>query len=48
MIFFYYESNFKLFFFGGGVGARVSDFFFTKNQNLKKNSFEGLRWGWGK
>ena len=36
----------------GGVGARVSDFFFTKNPNLKKNVFLGGRmggpglWGW--
>ena len=44
MNFFYYESKFKLkekIFFGGrgegGGGARVSDFFYTKNPNLKKN-----------
>ena len=37
MIFFYYESKFKIFFFGGvgrgGGGAGVGDFF-LKNPNL--------------
>ena len=27
----------------GGGGARASEFFFTKNPNLKKKSFEGMR-----
>ena len=34
------------FFFLGGEGwggARVSEFFLTRNPNLKKNSFEGMR-----
>ena len=42
--------------FSGGKGARVSDFFFTKNPNLKKIFFfgggeeggvAGRGWGWG-
>ena len=41
----------KSFFVGGkgwGEGvARVSEFFFTKNPNLKKNFFSGVGgWGW--
>ena len=30
---------------GGGGGARVIEFFFTKNPNLKKKNWGG--WGWG-
>ena len=43
ILFFHYESNFKIFFGGWGWGARLSNFFFTKNPNLKKNFFGG--WG---
>ena len=32
----------KIFFLWGGGGARVSEFFFTKNPNLKINYFS---WG---
>ena len=37
MNFFYYASKFKIIFFGGaGGGPRVSEFFSSKNPNLKK------------
>ena len=31
-----------IFFLGGGGEARVSEFFFTKNANLKKIFFRGV------
>ena len=46
ILFFHYESNFKIFLGGGGWGwgwgARLSNFFFTKNPNLKKKLFGGM------
>ena len=58
MIFFYQESKNIFFFSGGergrwgGAGARVSEFFFTKNPNLRKkkkkeNSGSGMGRGGG-
>ena len=50
MNFFYYESKFKLIRGCGGrrgIGARVSDFFLTKNPNLKKKFLGGGGGGGG-
>ena len=45
MIFFYYESKFKITFFGR-AGARVTDFFFNKSKSKKKNGGGGVLGVW--
>ena len=49
-LFFFLFFFFFFFFFlgGGGGGATVSEFFFTKNPNLKIKKMVVGGWGWSK